>query len=158
MNAIYSLLIQTTPILLGIAAMLMINAMKLGSSKIRIRSQSEIRDEGTRIGISNMFECHDAGVESGFEKEVRDRLIENGCMGNERMSKNLRKLGFERLGIIEGGRLKDLAGMIKQSSCGRLSIFANDREDLLRHVLHFSPSSGVLLSYLANYKVDVSGA
>jgi hypothetical protein len=153
MSVLYDFLMQTAPILLGIAFMLIINALKLGQSKIRIRSQSDAAAEV--CSLKPAIEEPDC---SRFEREARDRLIENGCMRGDDFKGNVRELAFDRLGIIECGRLNGLADLARQNRPARLNIFTSDRKDLLRSILHFGPDSGVLLSYLEGYRVDVFGA
>ncbi|MGA3020874.1 MAG: hypothetical protein ABSD68_02915 [Candidatus Micrarchaeales archaeon] len=159
MSVLYNLLVQTLPILLGITFMLIINAMRFRQSRIRIKSSPEmICDE---IGKDNIIQINSQKKNAElceFEKEARDRLIENGCMRSENFDGNVRKIAFDNLGIIECGRLKDLRDLVRQSQCRKLCIFVKERKGLLRYLLHFGPSSGVLLSYLVSYKVEVFGA
>ncbi len=155
MSVLYDLLVQMAPILLGIAFMLAINSLKLGQSRIRIRASPYVASEA----VNGKPYIAETDLDSSeFEREARDRLIEKGCMGGDDFDGKVRDLAFDRLGIIECGRLNQLNELSAKNSQGILSVFAGDRRELLRHVLHFSPDSGVLLSYLDRYKVDVFGA
>jgi hypothetical protein len=159
MSILYNLLVQALPILLGIALMLIINTMKFGQSKIKIKSSPEIVEEETGEE-ADAIQSHDQKKSAElceFEKEVRDRLIENGYMRGEYFDGKVCKIAFDSLGIIECRRLKYLGDLARQNRCMKLSIFAKERKDFLRHLLHFGPSSGILLSYLASYKVEVFG-
>ncbi len=155
MSVLYDLLVQTAPILLGIAFMLAINALKLGQSRIRIRSSP---DSAVEAGCENPEHTETVPDFSEFEREARDRLIESGCMGGGDFYGKVRDLAFDKLGIIECGRLNELGDLARKKHPTGISVFASDRREVLRHALHFGPDSGVLLSYLCRYRVDVFGA
>jgi len=153
---------QLTPILLGIMFLLAVKKIKMHGKGIRISSCSEVPEKGV---------CHDSGFlpvsentekrcglhKKVFEKEVHDLLIQNGLFDRNAFDKEMHKLAFEKLGIIDERKLRYLNVYLKTRPCKKLRVYATDTRRLLNYLLCFEYDSGLLLSYLANYNIEFLG-
>lgn len=158
-NLLFAYVVQFAPVLFGIAFVALMKSIRLKEEKIVLRHSAGL---GQKKEIQT--ELHDKNPRSedargqDFEKYAYDTLIENGLMAGGARDKNIRELAWERLGLADIKEIQSLAGAMKPGRHGKLILFAPEHKTLLRLLLSFKNPSGILLSYLAGYRLEVTGA
>ena len=154
--------VQLLPILIGavFVAVIRIVAIRkdrivLGTETWKTVKQFQNQEKADmELGILGLGNVSENLRDRDFGREAYDELIINGLLPKKKSFENIEKLAFERLGMADMLRFQELQRKFKSPS-DRLALFVKDRTELLKGIMDFKGSSGVLLYYLAGYALSV---
>lgn len=153
----FDYLIQLSPLILGVLFFIAIRYAKLLENKVVVRHSERLGTFGNISMPSTSGKKSDDKYRDEFERRAYDMLVENGLMPSGARHKNVSKLAFERLGIADIKELPHLARRLETDSISKLTLFVPGQKELLSMLLSFKNPSGILLSYLSEYKLDDVG-
>jgi len=105
-------------------------------------------------GYLGSLEDMHAGV---FKRVVYDELILNGLLEHRFGTDEIYGVAFDKLGIMDIDKVRELDSYLKNHKKGRLSIFTPDCQIMLKHLLSFDNGCGFLLPYLIDYNMEIIG-
>lgn len=151
-------LIQFAPVIFGILFVIAMRSLRLMEDKIVLRHSVSPRLYASEKTPLDLYKGSDDEHKHTFEHEAYDALVENGLVDRNLQRRNVSELALEKLGFVDIRELPRFAKNQKLSAHTSLRLFTPDQKELLQILLSFKDPSGILLSYLAEYKLEVVGA
>lgn len=176
-------LLQFVPIVLGIIFFVSISNINIGNENIVIdlpnattdpRKESAVQTERifdnrfpvlvTRStgnsyvqvwrGYAGSFEDMQSRV---FLRKAYDCLLQKGVQASHMSLREIENSAYDKAGMTSIARIQRIERS-KRTVANKLTVFAPDIHRLMASILSFNHVSGILVSYLANYKLEVIGA
>jgi hypothetical protein len=163
-NAVLDYFLQFLPILAGICFMLVIKNVAIAKDRIVIgvsEAPAAIKTDKNRAEAMEQRKLRGSAPtsesvrDSFFEREAHDELLVNGFMPESGPAESLRRQALAKLGMADMDWFVKHEVKSLSRSCPELTLFVLDRKELLRHLLRFGGDSGLLLQYLAGYRLSV---
>jgi|GEM_PF-6189407 hypothetical protein len=152
MNVFLSYILNFIPVPIGILAFYVIRSIRISSKKIRICDDENNRRTYLSNAIENQMPIDCSSLRK-FEIFVKDMLIVSG-VSVRRGRPNYPSIGFSKIGVINIQNLESMPEYLMRMRKERIILFVHRPESLLVELLAFGKTSGILISYSLDYKLE----
>ena len=154
-------LVQFAPVAIGAVIMLLLKEIRPREAKIKLVIREGVQETDGRCQ-DNCIRMGGASKEfteelhwNAFKQRTYDELILKGLLKGNFDGRSTAVAAFERLGMLAIDDVHRLNTYLVKSKPESLRIYSPCHAQLMRNLLSYYGQSGLLLAYLADYRLEV---